>query len=274
MRRAILEHLRNDHGEGPIARMPPQFISRLLEKLGPHAARSWFKTLRSFSRFCVAAQLMKADPTASLQRPKVRPSEGHHSWNDAEVAQYEARHPIGSKARLALALGLYTTQRGGDVVRLGRQHVREGWLYLQQQKGSNPVAIPVHPVLQTVLDATPSEHLTFLVTRRGGPYTRKALSEQFRVWCNEAGLPSRCVFHGLRKAGLTRLADAGCDPFEVAAWSGHKSLSEVERYTKAANRKRAALSGLAKSMKNDSATPECQTDILPVSNVLKSLEKK
>jgi integrase len=112
----------------------------------------------------------------------------------------------------------------------------------------------VHPALQAVLDVTPNE---FLVTQRGRPYTRKALSEQFRVWCNAAGLPTRCVFHGLRKAGQTRLADAGCDPFEVAAWSGHKSLSEIERYTKAANRKRAALSGLRKSMAN--AVCQCQT---------------
>ena len=41
-----------------------------------------------------------------------------------------------------------------------------------------------------------------------------------------------CVFHGLRKAALTRLADAGCTTHEFAAISGHKTLSEVERYTK------------------------------------------
>jgi hypothetical protein len=120
MRRSILERFRNACGDGPIARMPPQFISRLLDKLEPHAARNWFKVLKGFCRFCVANELMKADPTASLQRPKVRPSDGHHTFNDEEIAQYEARHLIGSKARLAFALGLYTTQRGGDVVRLGR----------------------------------------------------------------------------------------------------------------------------------------------------------
>src|SRR5262249_16953656 len=31
-------------------------------------------------------------------------SEGFHSWTDAEIARFENRHPIGSRARLALAL--------------------------------------------------------------------------------------------------------------------------------------------------------------------------
>ena len=46
------------------------------------------------------------------------------------TSRFEAKHPIGSKARLALALLLYTGQRRGDVVRLGRQHIRNGVLFL------------------------------------------------------------------------------------------------------------------------------------------------
>jgi hypothetical protein len=30
---------------------------------------------------------------------------------EAEVLQYEAEHPIGSQARLSLALAIYTSQR-------------------------------------------------------------------------------------------------------------------------------------------------------------------
>ena len=38
--------------------------------------------------------------------------------------------------------------------------------------------------------------------------------------CDDAGLPQRCTFHGLRKAGCRRLAEAGCSANEIAAWSG------------------------------------------------------
>jgi integrase len=91
---------------------------------------------------------------------------------------------------------LYTGQRGSDVVRMGRQHIRDGVLTVKQQKTGKPLAIPVHPHLQAVLDATPSEHLTFLVTTAGKPYGGNHFSETFREWCDAAGLPRRCKPHG------------------------------------------------------------------------------
>ena len=42
-----------------------------------------------------------------------------------------------------------------------------------------------------------------------------------------AGLPDRCVLHGLRKAAARRLAEAGCTEKEIAAVTGHTTLKEV-----------------------------------------------
>jgi integrase len=108
------------------------------------------------------------------------------------------------------------------------------------------LAIPVHPDLQTIIDATPTGHLTLLVTKTGKSYGENDFSEQFRKWCDDAELPQHCVFHGLRKAALTRLADAGCTVHEIAAISGHASLKEVERYTKAADQARLARAAVAR----------------------------
>ena len=47
-----------------------------------------------------------------------------------------------------------------------------------------------------------------------------------------AELPKRCVLHGLRKAAARRLAEAGATPHQIAAVTGHRSLEEIERYTK------------------------------------------
>jgi integrase len=55
-----------------------------------------------------------------------------------------------------------------------------------------------------------------------------------------------CSAHGLRKLCLTRLAEAGCSPFEIMSISGHKNLKEVTIYTEAANRKKLALLAMAK----------------------------
>jgi integrase len=48
------------------------------------------------------------------------------------------------------------------------------------------------------------------------------------------------VTHGIRKAAARRLAKAGCSANEIAAITGHASLEEVARYTKAAEQKRLA----------------------------------
>ena len=74
-------------------------------------------------------------------------------------------------------------------------------------------------------------HLTFLVTATGKPYGGNAFSEQFRNWCDAAGLPKRCKPHGLRKAACRRLAEPGCSANEIMAISGHTTMKEIVRYT-------------------------------------------
>jgi integrase len=253
MRRQIYERFREQHGDKSISTMPPKFIANMLSPMPPHAARNWLKAIRALAQFCVAQEMIAADPTQGVKLPRAK-SDGHHSWTDLEIERFEKVHAIGTKARLALALGIYTMQRRGDVVRLGPQHIRDGFLSLRQQKTSTPLTIPVHPTLRAILDATPTKHLTFLVTELGRPFSAKGFGNWFRNRCDEAGLP-HCTFHGLRKAGATRLADAGCSEHEIAAWGGWKSLSEVQRYTKAASQKRLASAGLAKIMRTDDWQP-------------------
>jgi integrase len=128
--------------------------------------------------------------------------------------------------------------------------VRDGWLHVRQQKTGKPLDLPIHlTALPAVLDTSPCGDLTFLVTKTGKSYGANDFSEQFRKWCDDAGLPQRCTFHGLRKAGCRRLAEAGCSANEIAAWSG-QSLREVERYTKAVDQKRLARNALARTLAN------------------------
>jgi integrase len=243
--RSTLQRFRDKYGERPLGSMPPKFIQLMLTSLAPGVARNWFKHIRALCQFAVAAGLIETDPTQSIKRPKAK-TERRRAWTDAEVAQFEARHPVGSKARLGFALGLYTMQRCGDVVRMGRQHVANGVLSVRQNKTGTALSLPVRSELQTVIDATQNEHLTFLVKDAGKPYTAGEFSTQFRQWMNEAGLPQGCTFHGLRATGCTRLADAGCSAHEIAAWSGHLSLKEVERYTKSADQKRLAIQAMGR----------------------------
>jgi integrase len=107
------------------------------------------------------------------------------------------------------------------------------------------LTIPIHPELRRIIDATPSQHLNFLVNEFGAPFSSAGFGNWFRDRCDEAGLP-HCTFHGLRKAAATRLIDAGCDVVEAAAITGHASLKELQRYIETRDRKRAARRAMGK----------------------------
>ena len=275
-RRSILERFREQHGHLPLASLPKEFVVALLDTMAPNPARLWLRALRHFLRWAEHRKLISADPTWTI-RIKAPKSDGHHTWSESEIAQFEAAHPVGSKARLALALGLYTAQRRSDIIRIGRQHIRNNTLSLRQQKTGTTLTIPVHAELQKIIDATPIGHLTLLTTRFGRSYRDNNFSDQFRAWCEDAGLTQACVFHGLRKAAARRLAEAGCTAHEIAAMTGHKSLREVEHYTRAADQARLAKAAMAKTVLTpgeQNRTQSVKPDPAEVSNPLKSLAKK
>ena len=249
-RRRVLEEICRKHGDKPIAHMQPKHVRFLRDEKAktPSASHSRLKALRALFRWAIEVELAPHDPTRDV-RPIQSHSEGHHSWSLEEIAAFESCHPIGSKARLAMALMLYTACRRGDVVRLGPQHIRQGRLQYRQAKNESrrpvDIDIPVHQDLAKIIDGTPSRHLTFLVTDFGKPFSVAGFGNKFRAWCDEAGL-SRCSAHGLRKATAARLAEGGATPHEIMAITGHKTLKEVERYTNAARRSLLANAGMSK----------------------------
>lgn len=243
-RRYILEQFRREHGDKPIARMQREHVARFAAARAPIAARAFVQNLRALMVHCWQVGMVQADPTQGIRLPPSK-SDGYHTWTEEEIAAFELRHKVGSPARLALALLLFTAQRRGDVVRMGRQHVRDGAIRITQQKTGADLAIPIRPELAAIIDATPSGNLTFLVTRDGTPFTPASFGNLFRRWCNEAGLP-HCSAHGLRKAACRRLAEAGCSASEIMAISGHASLREVQRYTAAVDQARMARSAFAR----------------------------
>lgn len=70
------------------------------------------------------------------------------TWSEDDIAQFEARWPSGTRARLALYLMLFTGQRRSDVIRMGPQHVRGNTIMVKQQKTGTPLALPLHHALR------------------------------------------------------------------------------------------------------------------------------
>jgi hypothetical protein len=177
--------------------------------------------------FAVKHGYCESDPTAGI-KVSVQTTDGHTTWEEEHIAQFRACWAIGTMERLAMELALNTGQRVSDLVRMGRQHIRNGVLKIKQKKrtkaGQADVEIPVLPELAAVLAATASENLTFLINGWDKPFTDTGFSEWFSKAARAAGLPKGYTAHGVRKGCCKRLADQGCDVKEIAAITGHKTL--------------------------------------------------
>jgi integrase len=179
-----LERFREEHGDKSVATLKREHVQIMVtaKAAKPSAARNFLNTLRALMAFAIDDGVRGDDPTLGVKRVKIRTT-GYPAWSEDNIAAFEAEHPVGSRARLALALLLYTGQRRGDVVRMGRQHIDGDMINVRQQKTGTVLAIPLQPSLRDVIDATPSDHLTFLTTSSGRPFTPGGFTNWFRdIW--------------------------------------------------------------------------------------------
>lgn len=207
------------------------------------------KALRTMFAWAVEAEgdMVTTNPARDVAKLRTKDTGGHHSWTIAEVRRFEVKYPVGTMPRLALALFLYTGQRRQDVARMGPANERDGWIVLTQGKNelSNPVtiALPIIPELRRIINATEIGSVSYLVTSYGKPFSVAGLGNKMREWCDAAGLHN-CSAHGLRKATSARLAELGASEREIMAITGHRTASEVDRYTRGARQKVLAQSAM------------------------------
>lgn len=247
--RNILEAFRKQHGDKRVALLQQHHIEAMIsEKAGkPSAQCNLLRVLRSLLDIAVKNKMRRDNPTHGIKLDPIKTS-GYHSWSEVELLHYEQHYRIGSKARLALALLLYTAQRRADIVTLGPASIRAGRLIFTQSKTGMAMDIPIAQPLADIIAATPMIGVkTFLVTEYGHPFTPAGFGNWFRERCNEAGLP-HCSAHGLRKAFLRRMAEAGCSEDFIASISGHRDYREIRTYVQAANKARMATEGMARTL--------------------------
>lgn len=239
--RGELERFRAKYGSRKVVTMSARNITRLMEKMAdtPSAANNLLKRLRTLFDYAIVVGMRRDNPAKPVKSLKSK-SKGFHEWTEAEINQFQARHPIGTKAYLAITCFLYSAQRRSDVVHLGEDPEKPGWMRVHQLKTGALLSIPIHSKLREAVDACPSNAPTFLVTTHGKPFIKEGFGNWFRERCNEAGLP-HCSGHGLRKAASRRLAELGLSNQVIKSITGHSTDSEVARYTKNADQAHMAV---------------------------------
>ena len=212
----------------------------------PPQARNFLDAMRGLFRWALKAGLIKSDPTVGVGNPPRRTGEGFIPWNEAQMAAYEVRWPIGTRQRVWLDVIAYTGLRRGDAVRLGRQHVRNGVATIKTEKSgfTVEVSLPILPVLQATLDSGPCGDLTFIAGASGRPLTKESFGNEFKAACKAAGVPGSA--HGVRKIAATRAADNSATEAELMAIFGWTDPKMAAHYTRTANRKRLAAQAMDK----------------------------
>jgi integrase len=257
-RHRIIERFRLKHGSKRVSLIEEKHLVKIMNNIDALSSRrSWLKAIKHLLQHSVPL-MRKDNPATKIEQVKLPKSKGHWTWTDDQIATYRTHWKLGTKQRLVFEFALETVSRRGEVVRFGPQHCYVGSegerrIRIQRTHGSDDVDIPMSDALGEAIDAMPRQTaingivpLTFMHTERGKVRSKKALGNDFAGWVKLAGLPDQCRLHGLKKGGMRRGAEAGLTSHELMGQSGHKSLAEVERYTKAANKKKLADSGAAK----------------------------
>lgn len=244
--RYALDPISKAHGHRSITTMTAANAEKIVNAIGakrPGMANLTRAVLRRVFQLAVKRKLRTDNPMLGVESFKVGE---HHTWTDAELKQFETKWRLGTRQRLAYALLLYTGQRVGDVAKMNRADVSDGLIHVVQEKTGAEIWVPIHPELQRAMKSCSAKGLTLVGDAQGRPLKRAALSALMRAAIKESGLSSRCVAHGLRKAAMRRLAESDATANQIAAVSGHKTLKEVERYTKAADQKKLARAAMSK----------------------------
>jgi integrase len=246
-RRRCLEKFKADFGDVSIRKFEKRHAQRFLSLIpAAGAQRNMGQALGHFFQHCVDVGMIADNPADGLRRAKlVKKAGGIRAWTEDDVDAFKAKHPVGSKARLALALYLNFGVRKSDVVRIGPRDIVNGALTnFQPQKTSRTGGVKINvPLLAETVEAIQATPVTgastYLVTAFGKPFTANGFGNKMRDWCDAAGLPE-CSSHGLRKLLLIRLAELGLNTETIMAISGHKNRAEVDTYVAAFNRKKMA----------------------------------
>jgi len=255
---SALEDFRNEAQEIPVADFTDAHIETILvrrlkvqkvkgrKRGGPAAAERLHEQLiRLFDFAQQKLRWIDYNPARAADSPVGKREGGYHVWTADEIAQFQERHPVGCKARLAMEIAFWTGLRRGDVAKLGPANISGGRVSAVAGKTGKDLNVILAPPLAEVIAATETGEETFLVTSYGNPFTDAGLGNWFRDRCNEAGLP-HCSIHGLRKALTTIAAESGATQQELKALGGWSNDREVATYAAKANAQVLADSALRK----------------------------
>lgn len=172
---------------------------------------------------------------------KIKRLDGGHlpAWSIEQAETALAGLP--EHFRRAVILGLYTGQRRGDLchAKWSAYDGKRIQFVQEKRKGDIVVVLEVHPALKLELDEWKKTRTaeTILTDARGRPWVPNKMSVTLPLALQGLNLPPGLNVHGMRKLFASVIAERGGTTHQIAAGTGHQTLSMVQLYTKSASQR-------------------------------------
>jgi integrase/recombinase XerD len=200
-------------------------------------------SIRGLFGFCASNDLLKDDPAALLENPKL-PKKLPVFLSREEIAAILKRpvttDKLGFRDRVMLELLYAAGMRVSELISLSiRDFDAQTGVLTVFGKGSKERFVPIHYIAQDFLNQyinnwrpafNPKEDNIFL-NRSGKGLTRQGVWKMIKRYAQEAGIKRSISPHTFRHSFATHLLEGGADLRTVQLLLGHADISATEIYT-------------------------------------------
>lgn len=256
-------------GDMPLHTIDTGFVYDLRDKAFAHKGRRFSTYVIQVIRltFTWARRRKKftgdnpAENVEALRRPK-NMARANRSWADSEREVVLERAPVA--LRTVIALGMFAGLREGDAIRLPWSAYEKSVIQSVQAKTGDPIWIPAHFRLRTVLEQAPRKSPVLAVNSRGKPWTEDGFRASFFKLLKKLELAGKVgpglTYHGLRHTVGKLIIESGGDVKDVQAILGHRSSVMAEHYSRDADQRQRATATIKRMERTERKKMDKQAD--------------
>lgn len=202
--------------------------------------------IRSFYKYCYIEQIVKKDPTALLESPKLKralPDVLSFEEIEAIIGQIDLSKPEGGRNKAILETMYSCGLRVSEVVNL-----RISCLYLEAGfirvigKGDKERLVPIgnsaskyiqlyQREIRVHIPLKPGSEDILFLNRRGSKLSRVMIFLLLKDLVAQVGISKNISPHTFRHSFATHLVEGGADLRAVQEMLGHESITTTEIYT-------------------------------------------
>lgn len=165
------------------------------------------------------------NPCLTLKKPGGSRKRDRRPTSDEFARVLAAAADIHPELPAIIELASLTAMRRSELVSLRRSQIRGRVAYLEDTKNGEPRAVPLSARARELLDGMPTQPDGRVIS-----LATHSVSNYFRRACKAAGVQDLRL-HDLRHEATSRLFEKGLSIMEAASVTGHKTLSQLKRYT-------------------------------------------